>query len=87
MKTTILIAVFAVSALLASPATAYSLRNETDQGECVADGSTCDVFCDSGSLAGSMNWNGSVWTDGVKWDEDQDTEAQNICAANGSDCT
>ena len=73
--------------LAASPALAYTTQNESDGGACSTDGSACDVFCDNGQRAGTMYWNGSVWTDGVKWDEDFDTEASAICAANGSDCT
>lgn len=68
------------------PAWAYQLRS-TSNGACTKDGTTCKVYCDNGQLAGSMNWNGSVWTDGVKWDPDMDAEARKICAANGSSCT
>jgi hypothetical protein len=34
-----------------------------------------------------MYWNGSVWTDGIKWDADRDVEARKIVAANGTDCS
>jgi hypothetical protein len=67
-------------------ASAYQLRSASN-GPCAKDGSTCKVYCDNGQLAGTMNWNGSVWTDGVKWDPDMDAEARKICAANGRECT
>lgn len=86
------LAIASLGLLAAQSASAYRLEREmppaTARGqECRADGSTCLVFCDNGTRAGSMNWNGSVWTDGVKWDRDRDAEARNIVAANGSSCT
>jgi hypothetical protein len=69
-----------------SPASAYQLRSASN-GPCTKDGSTCNVYCANGQLAGTMNWNGSVWTDGVKSDPDMNAEARKICAANGSACT
>jgi hypothetical protein len=86
MRIVLSIAVAAITLAFASPASAYSLENETADG-CGGDGSACIVYCDDGSRAGSMYWNGSVWTDGVKWDADRDTEAGMICAANGTACT
>jgi hypothetical protein len=68
-----------------SPALAYQLRT-SNGGSCSKDGGTCNVYCENGQLAGSMNWNGSVWTDGVKSDPDMNAEARKICAANGSAC-
>lgn len=70
----------------AAQASAYTLQ-KPNGGACTKDGSECQVYCDNRQLAGSMYWNGSVWTDGVKWDEDQDAEAQKIVSANGSACT
>jgi hypothetical protein len=70
----------------ASPASAYELR-AANGGSCGEDGRTCNVYCDNGQLAGSMNWNGSVWTDGVKSDPDINVEAKKICVPNGSSCT
>ena len=65
-----------------APALAYKLSGDG----CDANGKECKVYCDNGSLAGSRYWNGSVWTDGQKWDADKDAEAKKICAANGSAC-
>lgn len=66
-------------------AAAYQLKKSNGTA-CTSDGSTCNVFCDNGQLAGSMNWNGSVWTDGVKSDPDKDGLARKIVAANGAAC-
>ena len=73
---------FVTALALPAVAHAYSLKGEG----CEGNGNACQVYCDNGILAGEMYWNGSVWTDGVKWSEDKDTEARKICAANGADC-
>ena len=72
--------------LAASPASAYQLVKSPGGGACLQDGSTCNVICDNGYLAGSMNWNGNYWTDGVKWDKDKDGEAKKIVATAGTAC-
>ena len=71
---------------ITSPASACQARSASGGGSCSKDGSTCNVYCGNGQLAGSMNWNGSVWTDGVKSDPDMNAEAGKICAANGTAC-
>jgi hypothetical protein len=76
-----------LSFALVSPASAYALQSQSGKDGCGGDGSLCTVICDNGSTAGAMNWNGSVWTDNVKWDKDKDVEARKICEANGSSCT
>lgn len=82
-----LVAAIGLTLLVAThQASAYQLRSASN-GPCTKDGSTCKVYCSNGQLAGTMNWNGTVWTDGVKWDADMDAEARKICAANGSACT
>jgi hypothetical protein len=73
-------------ALVASAALAYSTKN-AGGGDCVKDGSACNVTCDNNTLAGTMYWNGSVWSDGVRTDPDKDGEAKKIVAANGAACT
>jgi hypothetical protein len=71
----------------APSAFAYQLKLASDNSKpCLADGSTCQVYCNNGHLAGSMNWNGNVWTDGEKWDKDMDAEARMICKADGTAC-
>jgi|ERR1051326_2683938 hypothetical protein len=66
------------------PTACFAFR--LDGRGCTGNGEECRVYCDNGDLAGSMFFNGSVWTDGVKWDRDRDTEAAMICAANGAAC-
>ena len=83
MKTVLLNVIAVLLLVAASPASAYQLQG-TSNGACMKDGSACTVRCDNGQLAGTMYWNGSVWTDGVKSDPDMNAEAQKICAANGS---
>lgn len=84
---TVFLSSFAIVFLLASPAYAYRLKSAANPNDCAADGTLCTVFCDDGTLAGTMTWNGSVWTDGVKSDPSRDAEARKICAANGTSCT
>jgi len=80
------IAAGVVLSLTATSASAYT-THKPDGSACAADGSECQVYCGNQQLAGSMYWNGSVWTDGVKWDPDMDVEARKIVAANGTACT
>ena len=75
-----------ILSIAATPASAYRLQKPNGDA-CSKDGTECQVYCDNKQLAGSMFWNGSVWTDGVKWDENQDAEARKIVNANGSACT
>jgi hypothetical protein len=78
--------VTALAFVMPAPASAYTLKSATAKG-CDGDGSECVVYCKNGARAGSMYWNGSVWTDGIKWDADRDVEARKIVAANGTDCS
>lgn len=80
------LSVIALAVAAAAPASAYQLKKPPNGSACTKDGSECQVYCDNGSLAGSMYWNGSVWTDGVKWDPDMDGEARKIVAADGTAC-
>jgi hypothetical protein len=77
----------AFTLLFVSPVSAFSLKNEVNDGPCTADGRACDVYCDHGSIVGVMYWNGSVWTDGVRFNQDENTEAKAICAADRTGCT
>jgi len=71
-------------AVLLAPAAAcaYSLSGDG----CNGNGNECVVFCNNGARAGSMYYNGSVWTDGVKSAKSREAMANLICAANGSAC-
>jgi hypothetical protein len=46
----------------------------------------CVVTCDNGQQAGTMYWNGSQWSDGVRWHKDRDVLAKQIVAAQGTAC-
>lgn len=87
MKSALLYACALALTVAASPAFAYKLVKSPGGGSCLQDGSTCQVICDNGYLAGAMNWNGTYWTDGVRWEKDKDSEAQKIVAAAGTACT
>jgi hypothetical protein len=81
--------ILSVAALLTwfdRPAIAFSLKNEITAGSCTADGRACDVWCNDGAIAGKMYWDGSEWTDGTRFNADQNAEAKAICAAAGDDC-
>lgn len=87
MKSAFLIAgSIALAFSLPSAAFAYALKNATSDG-CGGDRTECVVYCQPGDRAGSMLWNGSVWTDGETWDANRDAQASKIIARKGSDCT
>ena len=77
------LALFCALVATSSAALAYSLSGPG----CDGNGKECVVNCDNGSRAGSMYWNGNVWTDGSKSNQNKDGEAKAICAANGTACT
>ena len=90
MRSVLTAAVVATSFAIPSPASAYYLRNNNG-GACAQDGSACNVFCQNpddswGPRAGTMYWNGSVWSDGVRSDADPYKVASAIVAAQGTDC-
>lgn len=80
------IALTIVAAGICSTALAYQLKKPSKAEACTTDGGPCNVYCDNGMLAGTMYWNGSKWTDGVKSDSTMDGEARKIVAANGTEC-
>ncbi len=80
-----IVGLFCVLGFSLGSTSSFAYRLEGDG--CGGNGKECKVYCDTGQLAGSMYWNGSVWTDGVKWDKDKDKEAKAICKANGAGCT
>jgi len=83
----LLMPVLALGAIaFTTPAFAYSLVSEPNTKGCDGDGSGCIVYCKNGDRAGEMYWNGSVWSDGVRWNSSKDVEAASIVAANGQSC-
>lgn len=76
--------------LVSSTASAYRLQTPKG-GNCSKDGTECQVYCTDDAhknqLAGSMNWNGTVWTDSSVSDADQDAEAKKIMANFGAGCS
>ncbi len=93
MKLSRIVSITVAASALCCPQLALAYRLElaippaVKRGEpCRQDGALCIVYCQNGHLAGSMTWNGSVWTDGVKWDKDRDVEAKMIVAADGTAC-
>lgn len=78
MKTGIFAGVLALGALYAAAAQAFTLDCKSDK---------CDVKCDNGTLIGTMYWNGSVWSDGVRSNKDKNVVAQLMVQAWGTSCT
>jgi hypothetical protein len=75
------------SLMFPSAASAYVLRSDPGRRGCEGDGSACHVFCDNGQLAGDMYFNGTVWSDGVRRDENREVVAMAIRDASGTACT
>ena len=60
-------------------ASAWSLKcNDADD--------KCAVYCKNGNFVGDMFWNGSNWSDGLRWDKDRNKVAQQMVDAQGSAC-
>ena len=49
-------------------------------------GTSCDVKCKDGTFVGTMYWNGSQWSDGVRADKDKNKVAKAMVAAQGTSC-
>lgn len=69
---------------LAILATLYAGAVYAYKLECSGD--KCDVKCDSGTFVGTMYWNGSKWSDGVRSDKDKDEVAKQMVKAQGASC-
>lgn len=79
MRALLLTAGTIVAAGLTGLAYAYTLS-------CNSAGDSCVVTCANGQRAGVMYWNGSQWSDGVRWNKDKDVLAKQIVAAQGTAC-
>lgn len=64
-------------ALFLNTANAYSLNCGSD---------ACKVYCANGQYVGTMYWNGSRWSDGLRSSSDKDVVARQMVAAQGSSC-
>lgn len=53
---------------------------------CNSSNDRCTVTCDNGEAAGTMYWNGTQWSDGIRWSKDRDELAGKMVAAQGSAC-
>ena len=80
MNTLAKLIVLSAGILVTDAAFAYSLK-------CASDGQSCDVYCSSGKFVGTMYWNGTNWSDGLRSDSDKDALAKMMVAAQGSACT
>ena len=77
MKLRALAAALMVGTLYAATADAVSTT---------CNGNKCEVKCADGTSIGWIYWNGSVWSDGVRWDKDKDVVARAMAAAWGTSC-
>jgi hypothetical protein len=84
MKKIIAITFFLSLAFAPSAAFAYTTK-QTDGSACNTN-NACHVYCNNGTFAGTMYWNGSQWSDGVRSDSDKDVVASAIVRAQGTSC-
>jgi hypothetical protein len=49
-------------------------------------GDACAVTCDNGQAVGTMYWNGTRWSDGLRSSTDRDELAKMMVRAQGSAC-
>lgn len=74
-------------AMAFAPTSASAYTTRTTSGATCSTSSACHVYCNNGTLAGTMYWNGSRWSDGLRSDADKDVVARQIVAAQGSSCS
>lgn len=67
------------SLLAATAAYAYSIS-------CNSANDACTVTCDNRQPVGTMYWNGSVWSDGIRSNKDKDELAKQMVRAQGAAC-
>ena len=76
--------VLMTSMLLLTGALFLNTANAYDIKGCSSD--SCKVYCDNGQYVGTMYWNGSRWSDGLRSDKDKNVVASQMVAAQGSSC-
>jgi len=78
MKHSFRLMVLLISLGISGAATAYTKSCESSD--------VCKVYCNEGPYVGTMYWNGTRWSDGVRSDPDSDVVARAMVAAQGSGC-
>lgn len=78
MRTTLKLLLVLSGATIAGAAYAYKIDCKNSD--------SCDVFCDGGAFVGTMYWNGTQWSDGLRWSKDKDELAKLMVAAQGGAC-
>lgn len=53
---------------------------------CNSSGDACTVRCDNGQQIGTMYWNGSRWSDGLRSSPNKDDVARQMVKAQGTAC-
>ena len=74
--------VLASAIIVAGPASAYSLECKDGSNPCQA----YNLKCKDGTFVGTIFWNGTQWSDGLRWDKDIDVVAKKMVAAWGAAC-
>lgn len=85
MRTITTVAIAVPIILFATAAMAYTISASTG-GPCTKDSGECIVRCNNKTVAGSMDWNGNVWTNGESWSQTKDGEAKKLVAEDGTAC-
>lgn len=78
MKVLLTSILFLTGAIFLSVAEAYNLSCGSSD--------SCKVTCDNGQHVGTMYWNGTRWSDGLRSSADKDQLARQMVAAQGSAC-
>lgn len=73
--------ILVVASCALSPA-AFAYSKVYKQG-----GAEADIYCDNKQLADIYYWNGTQWSNGVRWGTDIDALARQSVAAQGTACT
>ena len=76
--------VLMTSMLLFTGALFLTAANAYDIKGCSSD--SCKVYCDNGQYVGTMYWNGTRWSDGLRSDKNKNVVASQMVAAQGSSC-
>jgi hypothetical protein len=78
MKVLLTCLLFFMGSFFLSIAEAYNLSCDSSD--------SCKVTCDNGQHAGTMYWNGTQWSDGLRSNTDKHQLARQMVAAQGTAC-